>query len=120
MRTDQAQRLKELEREPARLKKKVLFLMRQLLEADMSLTGSARIAVSGKSVFACATVPLVELIPGDVPVHIDSVMGIAKQAAGSLGPFDFAEIVPTASEGVKPEGPDQGQTPFEPPAGKQG
>ncbi len=53
-------------------------LMRELLEANMTIAGPARLAINGGGVFVCATVPVVELGAGDVPAHIHSVMAIAE------------------------------------------
>ncbi len=55
----------------------LLPLMRELLEANMTLAGSARLGISGEGVFVCATIPIVELGSGDVAAHIHSVMAIA-------------------------------------------
>ncbi len=66
-------------------------LMRELLEANMTIAGPARLAINGEGVFVCATVPIVELGAGDVPGHIHSVMAIADS---------FANLV---AEQMKPE-----------------
>ncbi len=58
-------------------KDELYSIMRELLEANMSIAGSARLAINGEGVFVCATVPIVELGAGDVPAHIHSVMAIA-------------------------------------------
>ncbi len=79
----------------------MLPLMRELLEANMTIAGSARLGISGEGVFVSATIPVVELAAGDVPAHIHSVMAIAE----SFGhPF---------AEEVKQEGAGQGPAPLE-------
>jgi hypothetical protein len=55
----------------------LLSLMRELLEANMTIAGSARLGISGEGVFVSATIPVVELAANDVPAHIHSVMAIA-------------------------------------------
>ena len=57
-------------------------LMRELLEANMTFAGAARLGISGEGVFVCASIPVAELGDGDVPSHIHSVMAIAE----SFGP----------------------------------
>lgn len=55
----------------------ILPLMRELLEANMTIAGPARLGISGEGVFVSATIPLSELTPDGVPAHIHSVMVIA-------------------------------------------
>jgi hypothetical protein len=57
----------------------ILPLMRELLEANMTIAGSARLAINGEGVFVCATIPIVELAADGVPAHIHSVMAIAEK-----------------------------------------
>jgi hypothetical protein len=52
-------------------------LMRELLEANMTIAGSARLGISGEGVFVCASILADELGAGDVPAHIHAVMAIA-------------------------------------------
>jgi hypothetical protein len=78
----------------------ILPLMRELLEANMTIAGSARLAINGEGVFVCATIPVVELAGDDVPTHIHSVMAIAESFGN---PF----------EQVKQEGASQEHTPPE-------
>ncbi len=79
----------------------LVSLMRELMEANMTIAGSARVGISGEGIFVCATVPIVELVPGDVPGHIHSVMTIADRI---VSPFGQVE---------KQEGASQEQTPPE-------
>ncbi len=76
-------------------------LMRELLEANMTIAGPARLAINGDGVFVCATVPVVELGAGDVPAHIHSVMAIAD-SFGNL-----------ATEQIKQESANQAAAPAE-------
>jgi hypothetical protein len=82
-------------------------LMRDLLEANMTIAGSARLAINGEGVFVCATIPVAELGADDVPAHIHSVMAIAESFSN---PFDEEARGEEASqEGTPPEKvPDSG------------
>ncbi len=81
----------------------VLSLMHELLEANMTIAGPARLGISGDSVFVCATVPLVELVPGDVSAYIHSVMTIADSVANPSGFFNAADILPASKGEAEPE-----------------
>jgi hypothetical protein len=75
-------------------------LMRELLEANMTIAGTARFGISGEGVFVCATIPVVELAPGDVPAHIHSVMEIA----GSVrNPFEQVGRQEASAQAAPPE-----------------
>lgn len=63
----------------------IFDLMRDLLQANMNIAGSARLGISGESIFACATAPVVELAPGDVATHIHSVMALAASFVNPPG-----------------------------------
>ncbi len=88
-------------------------LMRELLEANMTIAGAARLGISGESVFVCATVPLVELVPGDVPAHIHSVMTIADSINKPSEIINASDLIPSAPEEPEPQPEGQGQPPAE-------
>jgi hypothetical protein len=79
----------------------LLPLLRELLEANMTIAGPARMGISGESVFVCATVPLVELVPGDVPAHIHSVMTIAGKMIAPSDIINAADLLSSAGEELK-------------------
>lgn len=60
-------------------KDELFTLMRDLLEINMTLAGPTRLAINGQGVFVCATIPIVQLRPGDVPAHIHSVLATAEK-----------------------------------------
>jgi hypothetical protein len=75
-------------------------LMRELLEANMTFAGAARLGISGEGVFVCASIPVAELGDDDVPSHIHSVMAIAESFGPPMEDLNFEgmsqkEIQPT-------------------------
>ncbi len=80
-------------------KDQALRFTRELLDANMTIPGAARIGISGESAFVCVTVPVVGLQADDVGAHIQSVMGIA---ASFVNPF---------AQPVKYEAPGQEEVP---------
>lgn len=54
-----------------------LPLMQKLLESNLDIAGSARFGIVGENVFVCATIPVAELVPEDIPNFIHSVMALA-------------------------------------------
>ena len=60
----------------------LLPLLRELLEANMTIAGSPRLGISGEGVFVCATIPLAELAADGVAANIHSVMSLADRFAG--------------------------------------
>ncbi len=79
----------------------IFHLMHDLLQANMNIAGSARLGISGESIFACSTAPVVELAPGDIATHIHSVMALAASFVNPSGE-QVKQPVPVQEE-IQPE-----------------
>ena len=66
-------------------------LLRELLEANMTIAGSARLGISGEGVFVCSTLPVAALVVREVPGHIESVVALATRLFGETGQGDAAQ-----------------------------